>query len=518
MAGRIACLLAPLFPLAARLRVEPELRGEPVAVVDGEGTAAVLVAASRAARRAGVRAGQTPAQARALLPGLLLRRRDAAAEAAARQALLEAADALSPRVEDAAPGLAYLDVDGLERQFPGADGEADLARALIHRAGRLGLPAARAGVAGGKRAARLAALASPTPTVIPAGEAAARLAPLPLARLEPPPEIAETLAAWGLRTVGDLARLPRGAVVDRLGEAGRRLHAAARGADPEPLVPRRPPPRLEEGFELEWAVAQVEPLLFLARPALERLCRRLEGRGLGCARLGLSLRLDPDGAHERALHLPAPSRDVKTLLSLVRLDLEAHPPGAPVVGFALAAHPGRLRAAQMSLFGPRDVPPDRLATALGRLAALLGGDDRVGSPRTVDGHRPERRGLAPYAPPPPPREAPAVTAARRRPGAVAVRVLRPPVPVEVLLGAPGAPGHPPAPAEVCPPPGEGAARRPRLAGRVRVASGPWRLEEGWWRDDAADRDYWDVELEGGRLVRLFHDRTTGAWHADGIYD
>jgi protein ImuB len=51
-----------------------------------------------------------------------------------------------------------------------------------------------------------------------------------------------------------------------------------------------------------------------------------------------------------------------------------------------------------------------------------------------------------------------------------------------------------------------------------VAAGPWRLEEGWWTGEPADRDYWDVELEGGGLYRLYRDRVAGEWFADGIYD
>ena len=59
---------------------------------------------------------------------------------------------------------------------------------------------------------------------------------------------------------------------------------------------------------------------------------------------------------------------------------------------------------------------------------------------------------------------------------------------------------------------------PPRRGRVRVAAGPWRLEEGWWTGEPADRDYWDVELEGGGLYRIYRDRAAGEWFADGIYD
>ena len=65
---------------------------------------------------------------------------------------------------------------------------------------------------------------------------------------------------------------------------------------------------------------------------------------------------------------------------------------------------------------------------------------------------------------------------------------------------------------------EGSARRPRIEGRIRVASGPWRLEDEWWSEDAIERDYWDIELAGGGLYRIFRQRATGDWYADGVYD
>jgi hypothetical protein len=59
---------------------------------------------------------------------------------------------------------------------------------------------------------------------------------------------------------------------------------------------------------------------------------------------------------------------------------------------------------------------------------------------------------------------------------------------------------------------------PRIQGLVRVAAGPWSLEEGWWSAEAVQRDYWDVELSGGGLYRIYRNRTSGDWFADGMYD
>jgi protein ImuB len=505
---RLACLLLPLFPLAARLRSEPELVREALVVVEGNGNAARVVAATRLARAAGVRPGLSLPQARALCPKLVARPRDGECERAAQESLLEVAEGFSPRVEDAGEGTAYLDLEGLERHYPGPSPELDLGRSLMAAADSAGLPA-RVGIASSKLAARIAAGLPEPPVIVPAGEEAAFLAPLPLQRLAPEVDVSGTLERWGVHSVGDFAKLPASRVASRLGRTGRELHATARGIDPRPLMPREPPPAFHEGMSLEWPLVALEPFLFVGRAALDRLCQRLESRGYACVRLELALRLEPDGHQTRTINMPAPTRDVKTLLTLVRLDLEANPPGAPVAGFSFAAHPDRPREAQLSLYGPAALSPDKLATTLARLFALLG-PERVGSPRPVDGHSPERFTLVDFSPPPPPE-------VRREPragrGLLAVRVLRPPVELEVITG-----GEAEGPVEIRTPASAESAKRPRVEGEVKVASGPWGLEEDWWAEDPTGRDYWDVEIAGRGLYRIYRERATGSWYADGIYD
>jgi protein ImuB len=509
---RIACLYLPLFPLAARLRSEPELIREALAVVEGNGNAARVVAATRLARAAGLRPGLTLPQARALCPKLVARPRDADCERAAQEALLEVAEAFSPRVEDAGEGVAYLDADGIGRHYPGPSPELEMGRALMNAAEAASLPA-RAGIASSKLAARVAAGLPDPPVIVPAGEEASFLSPLPLQRLAPEVDVAETLERWGVRSVGDFARLPPSRIASRLGRLGRELHSTARGIDPRPLIPREPPPAFHEGMSLEWPLVALEPFLFVGRAALDRLCQRLESRGFACQRLELEMRLEPDGFQTRAVVLPAPTRDVKTLLTLIRLELEARPPGAPVAGFTFVAHPDRPREAQLTLYGPAALSPDKLASTLARLFALLG-PDRVGSPRPVDGHRPERFTLVDFSPPPPPETRREPRAGR---GLLAVRVLRPPVEIEVLTnGAPEATEA--APVEIRSTAHAEEEKRPRVEGAVKVASGPWGLEEEWWADDPARRDYWDVEIAGRGLYRIYRERATGAWYADGIYD
>jgi len=488
---RLACLLVPLFPLAARLRSEPELLNEALAVVEGNGNNAHVVAATRRARKKGIHPGLSLAQARSVMPKLIARGRDAECERTAQEALLEVAETFSPRIEDAAEGIVFIDISGTERHFPS---ERDLAAAAVRACDGIGLPA-RCGIAASKLAARVAAELPKSPTIVTPGGEAEFLAPLPLVRLSPELETASTLHRWGLSSIGELAQLPESEVASRLGELGRELHYAARGIDPRPLIPRALPPDFREGMDLEWPLVALDPFLFIANAALDRLAKRLEIQGFACRRLEMTMTLEPDGYDARAIDLPAPTRDVKTMLTLIRLDLERKPPGAPVTGFSFVAVPDRPRRAQLSLFGPAALSPEKLATTIARLISMLG-EDRVGMPQSVDGHLPDRYAIAPYDPPPPPNLA---HPPRKSRGLVAVRVFRPPIPIEVIRN-----DH-----QLVAVKSEGD-----INGKVVVASGPWPVEEGWWRDHPNFREYWDVELERG-VYRVYQDE---GWFIDARYE
>ena len=66
-------------------------------------------------------------------------------------------------------------------------------------------------------------------------------------------------------------------------------------------------------------------------------------------------------------------------------------------------------------------------------------------------------------------------------------------------------------------------RRGMPGGEVVQAAGPWRSSGAWWSAFAKasagwDRDEWDAELADGSVCRLFHDRRSGVWFVDGIFD
>ena len=77
----------------------------------------------------------------------------------------------------------------------------------------------------------------------------------------------------------------------RLGRPARAWQAIARGEDLRPLVPMLEEERFEASLDLEWPIAELEPLSFVLTRLLEPLSTRLERRDRGAAVLHVLLRL-----------------------------------------------------------------------------------------------------------------------------------------------------------------------------------------------------------------------------------
>jgi protein ImuB len=407
---RIVCLWVRQLPLAAALRVEPDLRDRPVAISAGRGQRSPIVALSPVARARGVEPAMTAAQARAVCPTLTVRPASREALTAAGDALADVAETVSPRVELDDDGTVFLDATGC---FALCASEPELATVLGARAERQGLPVS-VGIASSKLVARIAAREGEGVRIVPAGAERAYLARLSLALLDPSATVTTTFAAWGMHTMGDVAVLPASEVAHRLGPEGARIARQARGADDEPLRARARPLSFLEAVELDYALDRLEPALFVLHRLVERLTARLALHGVACGALELQLRL-ADGTHDlRPIAIAAPTAETKVLLTLLRADLERRQPTAGVIGIVLSGLPTPLRTTQLDFFQPRGPAPAALAATIARLAVLCG-PDRVGAPRCADSHRPDAADVVPFAAPPP--------AGERHPYGATVRVL-----------------------------------------------------------------------------------------------
>ena len=103
------------------------------------------------------------------------------------------------------------------------------------------------------------------------------------------PRCPRALDRLGIRTLGDLAALPRAALADRFGPPGLLAHDLVHGRD-TPLRPRRPGEILEETLDLEES-ASGEQLGRALELLVDRLLARRErdGRTLRAVVLGATL-------------------------------------------------------------------------------------------------------------------------------------------------------------------------------------------------------------------------------------
>jgi protein ImuB len=280
----------------------------------------------------------------------------------------------------------------------------------------------------------------------------------------------------------------------------------ARAEDEEPFLPLPPPDALEEVVELDYPIAELDPLSFVLRGLVDRALERLASRSLACAELTLRLSLDPRGLDVRTIPVAAPTREAKPLIELARLDLMRRPPESPVVGVHVIALPARVRATQLDMLRPAGPAPNRLAVTLARLAALVG-PENVGAPAPVDSWREEAIAVKGY-PAAPSSEQKAGAETPGPPGemALSLRRRRPPEEIEVLMGRDG----------------PTALRGTETTARVLIAAGPYHLSGEWWQDAASGgswaREYWDVHASDGAVYRLHRDARDGRFYLDGYYD
>jgi protein ImuB len=425
---------------------------------------------------------------------LLLREREDGVEPHVQRALLDLALAHSPRVENAGPGLVYLDLAGLGRLF-GSD--AEIGRRLQGGAAERGL-SVRVGIGGSRACAHLAARWGDGVTIVPPGQEATTLASAPLSLLGCSEDTAALLRRWGLRTLGELAALPATSLHERLGAEGLHLRELARGDDPRPLLPWEPPPVVEESVDLGWEVESFEALIEIVARLTTRACAALTRGELEVDRIEWTCRLADRSEHAGAITPAVPTREPAGVIALVRGALESRRPPAGVTGLTLRVHPVRVPLVQ-GAFDRSPRPNARaLAETLAKLAALVGAG-HVGMPMLSDSHRPDATSVQPF----PLRGLEGRAAglpASARGSVLALRRARPPRPAAVRLTG-GRPVH---------------VRSDRLAGTIVASAGPWRSSGEWWRETGWGGDEWDVELADGTLCRIGHDGSS--WSLEGVYD
>jgi hypothetical protein len=253
-----------------------------------------------------------------------LRGPDAHDHAPVWEPMLDALDDLSPRIEAVDPGVALVDVTGLEPMW-GTERRI-AARAVVLARAVAPLPV-RCGIGDNRWLAPLAArLARPERHDAPAALRILdrdELADLPLSLLPADPATHARFALFGLTTMRQLAALPRSAVGAQFGAAGERLQALARGHDPRPLVPRRRPERVEADATFDPPLDGVGAVGLTLRRLAADLCDRLAARHLAPGRAVLALDLEDAPALHVAQPFPQPALEPDWIARLLLSRIEA---------------------------------------------------------------------------------------------------------------------------------------------------------------------------------------------------
>jgi protein ImuB len=491
---RVLALFLPRFAVERAIRREPALAQGPLALWAQEGSRCLVTAVNDCAA-AEIVPGTPLADARAVLPGLVTRPADPAGDAAALGSLASWCLGFTPLAAPVAPDGVALDIAGCAHLW---GGETAMLAGIAARVRRFGFTV-QAAIADTAAGAMALARAGRDGAIVPAGEQARAVAPLPLAALRPDPELAALAERLGLRRIGDLAAQARGPLARRLGPQALARLDEALGRVHRPLTPLRPKPPAFATLDCPEPLLTAEALASGIETLMMQLCADLAARGQGARRVTLGC-FRTDGTVRRiGIGTGVASRDPTHLARLLAPRIERIDPGFGIERLVLSAEVMEpLGAAQSGLPGSTAAAASRreeLARLLDRLRGRLG-EAAVQRLDPYPSHWPEEavRVADPLAPV---RVAP--WRGRPRP----LRLVRPPRRIDALSVLPDGPPV-------------------RLgAMRVRRAEGPERILPAWWLPGVQEgaRDYWRVETEDGRRLWVFARRDGGApqWFLHGWF-
>lgn len=500
---RVLCLWLPNWP-AQRVRAFALVdKTRPVIVHAPIRNLPRLVALTAAAEKHGAALGMPLAEAESLLAGNdpLVAALAAAADLEELKRLAVEAGRFGPASgieETERPESLLIEVTGCAAFF---GGERELARGALAFLAEQGY-AARAGLADtvGLAWAASRAITGERITLVPANNGEAWLSRRPYAALRLDGVVHDRLDRLGLRTVGDVLRLPRSELPSRFGPLLLRRIDQALGRRDEPIEPVRPPAPVSVGWSTETPLTDASAVLLI----LERLIRRL------LVRLpvweGMTQLIGRFNEHPPLrVGTASPSRSEERLFSLVRLALDRQPPPREVSRIIVTAETVRLpNSERTSLFDDhRRVERERAFHQLiERLSNRLGAE-AVSWPVLAGDPLPEHAFRLQPATGGDPRHSEssstAISAVAMRP----ILLLPEPARIEVLAVHPDGPPH-----------------RLTLQGRTCVlvfAFGPERFEANWAIRAESRRDYWRVETEAAERLWIFRCRRSGEWFLHGRF-
>jgi protein ImuB len=477
----------------------------PLVLTGRDGRRRVVLALDTAARRAGLRIGMPAAKAQALVPGLILRDADPAADAKTLDRLaLWALQRYAPVSAADPPDGLIIDMTGAAHLHGGEDA---MLEEIVTRLAASGI-AARAAIADSWGAAHAFARTMTRPTlVIPAGDVAKAILGLPIAALRLPKTMVEDLSVLGFACIGELAAKPRAPLTLRFGpELCRRLE----GRLSEPIDPVRPPDLIEVRRVFAEPIGAAETIARYTGKLTGQLCEALEAKGLGARRLDLLLYRVDNRIEAIRIGTALPVRDGARMTRLLCDKIETIDPGLGIEMMRLAATLAEPLAPKQMISALAEEPEADVSGLIDTLANRVG-EQRLYRFGPVASDVPERsiQKIAPTAPKTGETWPDLWPYHWPRPA----RLLARPEPIDTLALLPD---HPPV-----------SFTWRGIRRRVTCADGPERVFGEWWKQDAdlsAVRDYFRVEDEAGERFWIYRsgdgeDATTGShcWFLHGIF-
>jgi DNA polymerase-4 len=298
-------------------RDNPELKGK--AVVIGMGARGVVSAANYEARKFGIHSAMPVGRARRLAPHAIFLPVDMARYQEVSEHVMEIFHSFTPWVEPISLDEAFLDVTGSQKLL-GTGRE--IAVAIRKKVEEQEGITCSVGIAPSKFIAKLAsANCKPNGMLeITSDRILTFLHPLPIqAMWGVGPKTAEVLERLGLRTIEDIAKLPRTTLIRALGEAnGASLYELAWGRDYRDVTPEEPDRSISAAETFAQDLDNPEEILTEFLRLTERATARLRDRDLFAKTISIKVRFADFSTINRSKTLPLPIDSTHDVYEVVK--------------------------------------------------------------------------------------------------------------------------------------------------------------------------------------------------------
>lgn len=487
----IACVSVPALPLQLVLAENPDWVEDPVVVVEEDKPLASILWVNRQAQALAIRRGMRFREAKSMTSRLRAQTVPDLALTRANERILQVLLRVSPKVEPSErwSGIFWVDPAGLQRLFGTSQQWVDRVLLELQKFSFQGSV-----VLGFSRYATFAlARSSSGAHVMPSREKEQNWAhKISLQRLNLDPRLLEEMMVLGVRTLGDLKRLPRADLRLRYGEEAEALHRLITDQSWVPLKGKLPVQSICEEIEVNPPDDNITRLIFGMKRVVHRVVERLNKRCEAVAVIRVKLFLEHKESLEESIETAHPTLDVVQLVDLLRLRFSKRKLSSRVHHIRIVAESVRVHLRQAALWQAKKGNAEAASRGLARVKAIWGS--------TAVTRMVLQKGILPEA--------------RFRGSPIVVvqcpeafweaEKSRPRVRRMLLLPTllPEIPKYEP-------------ERWLGHHGAVEQMWGPYRINGGWWAKRVT-RDYYFIETKMGEVLWVYYDGVRRRWFLQGI--